>query len=246
MTSNSQKCDLLINGQYAYARGSKSAPSGGNNCTMLVDFGGAQLSDMDVRFERTQICGIGTSVVNTIRPVSLLDRVVAYIDGDSWTGPATAATCPQMGWSRSFAKLMGWKSAEFYGLGGTGYVTTGGTLNFGQRAPFDIFLRPKPDALVVFGSTNDGSVTPASTVQTAVSAYIAAVRTNWGYNFPISLIGIQGYTSGYPTAQNAAVAAAVAGANAAGDIWSSSLILRHGRQAAVGSARPPVTATPTG
>lgn len=220
--SNGQPVDLLVDGVYAWARGSKTATTGGNSHTMLVDLGAARDYPYTIRVETTggAIYGVGTRPENTILPVPTGDRLRIITDGDSWAGPGTAASWAGMAWPTNLAHLLSPAPIhEQYGIGGTGDIATNGNFNFGQRHPYDVFLRPPPDIYVRPASTNDGSANAAA-LQAAVTADIVATRAVSGWaDVPIVIAGIQQNMGGgsYPTAQNAAVQAAVTARRAAGD-----------------------------
>lgn len=220
--SNGQSVDLMIDGVYAWPRGSKTATTGGNSHTMLVDIGAARDYPYTIRAETTggSLYGVGTRPENTILPVPTHDRATIYTEGDSWAGPGTAATWAGMAWPNALARLLSPAPIhEHFGIGGTGDIATNGNFNFGQRHPFDVFLRPAPDIYVRPASTNDGSAN-ATSLQAAVTADIVATRAVAGWkNVPIVIAGIQQNMggAGYPTAQNAAVQAAVTALRAAGD-----------------------------
>ncbi|GLI25678.1 hypothetical protein GGQ86_000357 [Xanthobacter flavus] len=220
--SNGQAVDLLVDGVYAWARGSKTATTGGNSHTMLVDLGAARDYPYTIRVETTggSFYGVGARPENAILPVPTHDRLRIYTEGDSWAGPGTAATWAGMAWPTNLAHLLSPAPIhEQFGIGGTGDIATNGNFNFGQRHPYDVFLRPAPDIYVRPASTNDGSANAAA-LQAAVTADIVATRAVAGWSkVPIVIPGIQQYAGGgsYPTAQNAAVLAAVTALRAAGD-----------------------------
>lgn len=222
LPSNGQNVDVLIDGVYAWARGSKTATTGGNSHTMLVDVGAARDYPYTIRVETTggAIYGVGTRPENAILPVPTSDRLRIYTDGDSWAGPGTSATWAGMAWPTNLAHLLSPAPVhEHYGIGGTGDIATNGNFNYSQRHPYDVFLRPAPDIYIRPVSTNDGSANAAA-LAAAFTADIVATRLVAGWSkVPIVIPGIQQNMGGgsYPTAQNAAVSAAVTALRAAGD-----------------------------
>jgi lysophospholipase L1-like esterase len=98
-------------------------------------------------------------VTGTVRPVTLRSGARALFLGDSFT-LGVGGTRP-IGFAQRAGWRLGWE-VWADGVGGTGYINTGGKTNFGDRLDADLAIRP--DVVVVAGGVNDFGRAPTDAI----------------------------------------------------------------------------------
>jgi lysophospholipase L1-like esterase len=137
-------------------------------------------------------------------------RTVVTILGDSWTVGFGAAE--HLGYAQRTVRMLGWDWRNL-GVSGSGYSVPGPFHSqYGERV--DEVVASRPDVVVVQGSLNERTSTPAK-LREAADRTLTGLRDDIDPSVPIVVVGAS-YSPGVPSATidwiNAAISAAAAGA----------------------------------
>jgi lysophospholipase L1-like esterase len=137
-------------------------------------------------------------------------RTVVAIVGDSWTVGFGATG--HIGYAQRTVQMLGWDWRNL-GVSGSGY-SVGGPYDNQYEERIDDVVTSRPDVVVVQGSLNERTSTPAK-LREAADRTLAELRDDIDPSVPIVVVGAS-YAPGVPSGTidwiNAAIAAAAAGA----------------------------------
>ena len=189
-TANGQQAiRYIVEGQYVTISGYVNG-TGANPSYDVIDFtnaGARKNRRISIEFyANDQFGGVYVAPTESVWAPAAQDRIRAIWVGDSLIGggnatPALngATIAQQVGY------LLGWSDVWNDGIGGTGYVTSGGNYTYPQRIAYDV-TPWNPNVVLFLGSINDVG---AGGIQAAALSAFQQVRAALP-NVPIIVCGI--------------------------------------------------------
>lgn len=171
---------LMIDGQYVDESWAPDFPPDMASYLVHVDFGSEAVRRITIELDSfSQFGGVRRGPTATVFPVTVPrgPRVIAL--GDSWTqGANSQGNKWRDGFVHRTARILGWPDTWASGIGGTGYINTGGSKTYGQRLQDDV-LQYHPDVVIVSGGTNDANLSATTgQVETAARAVFEAIKSS--------------------------------------------------------------------
>ena len=165
---------IRVDGQPATLAPKAARPATGDWYFIVVTFPTAQVRA--IMIETTVPIGgilVGPSF-SVSAPTSPARDTRLVILGDSYT-EGTGALGGYTGYAHAFGDLMGWDTWAS-GLGGTGYLWTGGGVKFRDRVAADVIAH-SPDVVIVAGGINDFANFTGSQIEAEADLLFAAIQS---------------------------------------------------------------------
>ncbi|MGW9170150.1 GDSL-type esterase/lipase family protein [Streptomyces decoyicus] len=151
------------------------SPAPGSGNMMTVDFGSAAPRRLRFDFSTCPFGGVYLPPATSMwRPNLAGGRLMVF--GDSLVGGSNMNTGGSSGtWADRVARRLGCTDLWRQGIGGTGYITPGTSVVFGDRATSDI-VNLAPDRLIIWGGYNDNQGDQAA-LSTAANSLFNTIKT---------------------------------------------------------------------